>query len=185
LSEAAPAVDRTQELAVAFADPAAFRRWYDVAVVRVYSYLHGRCGGDPDLAEELTQQTFIQAIRHWQSFDGRADSVTWLCSIARNKLTDHHRQLDRQERRHLRLVVREIPVAGAAAARSTEDRDAVIGALRDLPALQRAALVLRYVDGFSVREVAKALDRTEDATESLIRRAKERFRTIYPEGSDG
>lgn len=180
------APDRTQELARAFADPAAFRAWYDVAVVRVYGYLYGRCGGDMDLAEELTQQTFLQAIRHWQTFDGRADSITWLCSIARNKLTDHYRDLDRQERRQLRLVVREIEMADRDPAldRTVADRDAVLEALRGLPPLQRAALILRFVDGLSVRDVAVALDRSEDATESLLRRAKDRFREIYPEAPD-
>ncbi len=163
-----------------FADPAAFRRWYDVAVVRVYGYLHGRCGGDAALAEELTQQAFIQAVRHWQSFDGRADPVTWVCSIARNKLTDHYRELDRQERRHLRLVVREIDMQDAVADRAVEDREAILGALRGLPALQRAALVLRFVDGLSVRDVAAELGRSEDATESLLRRARDRFRQLYP-----
>ena len=178
------AVDRREELARVFADPVAFRRWYDDAVVRVYRYLYGRCGGDSDLAEDITQQTFVQAVRHRQSYDGRADPVTWLCSIARNRLVDHYREIDRQQRRHLRLVVREIPVAGAGTPASVDDREAVISALRDLPALQRAALVLRFVDGLSVREVADALGRSEDATESLIRRAKDAFRAAYPEASD-
>lgn len=181
----AVAVDRTREMAAAFADPDAFRTWYDAAVVRVYGYLYGRCGGDMHLAEELTQQTFIEAVRHWRSFDGRADVITWLCTIARNKLTDHYRELDRQERRYLRLIVREIPSEDDAPDRSVADREAILHALRGLPPLQRAALVLRYVDGLSLREVATALDRSEDATESLLRRAKDHFREIYPEASDG
>jgi len=178
-------VDRTRELAAAFADPAAFRAWYDWAVVRVYGYLYGRCGGDMHLAEELTQQTFIQAVRRWRTFDGRADSITWLCSIARNKLIDHHRESDRQERRHLRLIVREIEINETAFDRSVADREAVMQALRAVPSLQRAALILRYVDGMSVREVARSLERSEDATESLLRRARDRFREIYPEAGDG
>jgi RNA polymerase sigma-70 factor, ECF subfamily len=182
---AATAADRTNELAGVFADPQAFRRWYDDAVVRVYRYLYGRCGGDTDLAEELTQQTFIQAVRHWRSFDGRSDSVTWVCAIARNKLVDHFRELDRQQRRHLRLVVREIPMVDDGIPTGAEDRELVLAALRDLPALQRAALILRYVDGLSVREVAADLGRSEDATESLIRRAKDAFRARYPEAVDG
>jgi len=185
VSAAAQAVDRAQELAAVFADPVAFRSWYDTAVVRVYGYLYGRCGGDMHLAEELTQQTFLQAIRHWQGFDGRSDPVTWLCSIARNKLTDHYRELDRQERRQLRLIVREIEMADVEVDREVADREAVLEALRGLPPLQRAALILRYVDGLSLREVAAALGRSEDATESLLRRAKERFREMYPEASDG
>lgn len=182
MSVPAPSVAaRVNEHTAVFADAVAFRRWYDAAVVRVYSYLYGRCG-DAALAEELTQQAFIQAVRHWQSFDGRADPVTWVCSIARNRLTDHYRELDRQERRHLRLVVREIQMQDAAAGRAVEDREAIMGALRGLPALQRAALVLRFVDGLSVRDVAAELGRSEDATESLLRRAKDRFRMLYPGG---
>jgi RNA polymerase sigma-70 factor, ECF subfamily len=186
VSGPATASDRTEDLAEVFADPNAFRRWYDAAVVRVYGYLHSRCGGDVALAEELTQQTFIQAVRHWQSFDGRSDAVTWLCSIARNKLVDHFRELDRQERRHLRLVVREIPVAGGVSVEKTvADREAIAAALRGLPALQRAALILRHVDDLSVREVASIIGRSEDATESLLRRARDRFRVGYPEDRDG
>jgi RNA polymerase sigma-70 factor (ECF subfamily) len=177
--------ERTEQLAAAFADPIAFRGWYDDAVIRVYGYLQGRCGGDADLAEELTQQTFIQAVRHWRTFDGRSDAVTWLCSIARNRLVDHYRQIDRQQRRHLRLVVRELTIDHGGLQGSLDDREAVLAALRDLPALHHAALVLRFVDGLSVREVAQALGRSEDATESLIRRAKGRFRATYPEASDG
>ena len=184
MNVAASSVNRSEELAAAFSDPAAFRRWYDDAVERVYRYLHGRCGGDTDLAEELTQQTFVQAIRSWQTFDGRSNSVTWLCSIARNKLVDHYRQIDRLQRRHLRLVVREIAVDGDARER-IDDREAVLSALNDLPALYRAALVLRYVDELSIRDVATAIGRSEDATESLIRRAKDAFRMKYPESSDG
>jgi RNA polymerase sigma-70 factor (ECF subfamily) len=185
LDAAAIAVDRAAELARVFSDAAAFRGWYDVAVVRVYGYLLGRCGGDATLAEELTQQTFLEAVRHWKSFDGRSDPVTWLCAIGRNKLTDHHRRVDREERRHLRLAVREIPVAREGHADTRiEDREAVLIALRNMPALQRAAIVLRFVDGLSLREVAAALQRSEDATESLIRRAKERFRDVYGETHD-
>ena len=114
----------TAELADAFGDPVLFRVWYDDAVGRVYGYLFGRCGGDIEVAEEITQQTFVQAIRHWQAFDGRSDAVTWLCSIARNKLADHYRAQDRQRRRHLRLVVRDIGSAAPAPDRAVGERDA-------------------------------------------------------------
>jgi RNA polymerase sigma-70 factor (ECF subfamily) len=64
------------------------------------------------------------------------------------------------------------------------ERDAVVAALRELPDIERTALVLRYLDDLSVREVASMLKRSVDATDALIRRAKERFRGIYPEAFD-
>lgn len=169
--------ERTRALAGIFSDPVAFRRWYEAAVVRVYGYLWGRCGGDESLAEELTQQTFIQAIERRQTYAGRSSDMTWLLAIARNKLTDHWRRLDREERRHLRLVVREIAITRDTRQSSFEDREAVVEALRGLPALQRAAVVLCYVDGLSVRETAGMLGRSESATESLLSRARVRLRS--------
>jgi RNA polymerase sigma factor (sigma-70 family) len=85
-------------------DETAFRTWYDDAMPRVYRYLATRCGGDHALAEELTQQTFIEAIRHRRRFGGRSDLVTWLIAIGRNKLVDHYRRHGRDERRQDRLI---------------------------------------------------------------------------------
>ena len=59
-----------------------------------------------------------------------------------------------------------------------------MSALRQLPDIERTALVLRYLDDLSVREVAAMLARSVDGTDALIRRAKERFRSIYPEAFD-
>jgi len=180
----ATAEDRRRELAEAFNDAGAFRVWYDHVVDRVYGYVYARSGGNIEVAEDVTQQSFVQAIRHWQTFDGRSDPVTWICSIARNKLTDHYREQERQRRRQLRMVVGEISTASPPPDQVIGDRESVLAALRQLPDIERTALVLRYLDDLSVREVAKLLGRSVDATDALIRRAKERFRGVYPEAFD-
>jgi RNA polymerase sigma-70 factor (ECF subfamily) len=127
------------------------------------------------LAEELTQQTYVEALRHADRFDGRSNVVTWLCAIGRNKLVDHYRRARRDERRHGELVL--LPRADGW--HDTETRDAVERALGGLPPDQRLALIFRYLDGLTVREVASALGRTESATESLLSRARESFRRAY------
>ena len=48
------------EVAAVFADELAFRAWYEQSLPRVYAYLFHRCGRDPELAEELTQQAFVE-----------------------------------------------------------------------------------------------------------------------------
>ena len=63
--------------------------------------------------------------------------------------------------------------------------DEVDGALAQLPALQRAALVLHYMDGLSVREIARSIRKSEAATTSLLARARDAFRRVYPEANDG
>lgn len=170
------------ELQLAFADETAFRAWYERAMPRVYAYLVSRTG-DRDNAEELTQQTFVDAVAQRHRFDGRSDSVTWLIAIARHKLADQFRERDRVERRQLQLEVREAAVEGTADAwAAADERDAILVALARLPAAQQAALLFADLDDLPVREIARLLGRREGATQSLITRARESFRKVYREG---
>jgi RNA polymerase sigma-70 factor (ECF subfamily) len=169
--------ERAAEFRALFEDDRAFRDWYDRAVPRVYGYLFDRCGGLRTVAEELTQQAFIEAVRHRTRFDGRSDPITWVLSIARHKLADHYRRLAREERRHLRLVSGPPSEEGWADPRdTTESSEGVLRALRGLPSMQRAALALHYMDELSVVETARELGKTEAAVESLLSRGREGFR---------
>ncbi len=172
------------DLRAVTSDAAEFRTWYDAAMPRVYAYLYSRTGGDVELAEELTQQTFVAAIRRPDGYEGRADVVTWLIGIARHKLVDYVRATQR-DRRHQR-VVRQLPGEdpGDAPWTAATMRHDIARALDTLPADQRIALVLHLVDGLPVRAVAQEMDRSEDATESLIRRARASFRRAYGAATD-
>jgi RNA polymerase sigma-70 factor (ECF subfamily) len=156
------------------ADDAAFRTWYDAALPRVYSYLFHRCGRDPELAEELTQQTFVDALRS-RPHEAAVDPVAWTIGIARHRLADHFRALERRERGLLRLVSRS-PEPHVTWVGESDAEGALVDALRRLPAAQRAAVTLRYLDDLSVRDVATILGRSEGAVESLLSRGRETLR---------
>src|SRR4051812_32163220 len=174
---ASPSLESAPELVSAFLDEGTFRRWYDAAAPRVYAYLYGRCGANVELAEELTQQTFSQAVRHRDAYRGSADSITWLIAIARSRLVDHFRQLDRERRRHLRLI-REIAPQDidADAWRASGDRAQIRAAMQRLTPDEQAVLILRYLDGLPVKEIAQVMGRSEKSAEALITRARARFR---------
>ena len=89
-------LDRAAAFSSVFRDEQAFRGWYDAAAPRIYAYLYGRCGADSELAQELTQQTFMQVVRHRDSYTGRANAMTWLIAIARSRLADHFRAQERE-----------------------------------------------------------------------------------------
>lgn len=163
------------------ADEQAFRAWYDRSLPSVYGYLFHRCGRDPDLAEELTQQAFVEAVRNYGRFRGQADPTTWVIGIARHKLVDHFRRAERDTRRMAALSARELGVAGPARSSPPTAPDDIDDALAVLPALQRAVLILHYMDRLSVREVARSIGKTEAATASLLARGREAFRLAYPE----
>lgn len=164
-------------------DEAAFRAWYDHAMPRVYRYLITRCGGDPSLAEELTQQAFVEAVRRRQRFGGRSDLVTWMIAIGRNKLVDHYRRHGRNARRHDQLIDAQRLAVDLDWERH-EERDAIEGALATLPPEQRLVLLFHYLDDLSVRDVAAAIGRSEKATESLLSRARTNFRRAFGDRTD-
>ncbi len=155
-------------------DQSAFRAWYEGALPRVYGYVLDAAGGARSVAEEITQEAFVEAVRARAKFDGRADPVTWVCAIARHKVADHYRRLQREERRRLRLLSeRQGEETDASERRRSEDRDAVLRALAELPPMQRAALILRYLDDLPVGEVARLLGKSEGAVGSLLTRGKQ------------
>jgi RNA polymerase sigma-70 factor (ECF subfamily) len=147
------------------------------AMAEVYGYLLHRCGSK-QLAEDLTSESVLAAVD--QVTSGQIDriSVAYVVGIARHKLVDHWRQIDR-EQRHLVSMVRSL-------GRSTDyeqldafepGRAAVV--LRSLSPMHRAALTLRYVDDLTVPTVAELLGRSVESTETLLMRAKRAFRASY------
>jgi RNA polymerase sigma-70 factor (ECF subfamily) len=166
---------------VVLADEQAFRAWYERSLPTVYGYLFHRCGRDPDLAEELTQQAFVEAVRNSRRFRGQADATTWVIGIARHTLVDHVRRAERDARRLAVLSAGQLGDASRAESSPPSMPDEIDDALAVLPALQRAVLVLHYMDRLSVREVARSIGKTEAATASLLARGREAFRQAYPE----
>ena len=122
----------------------------------------------------------MQAVRKPDAPD---PSIAWLIGVARHKLADHWRQVER-ERRGQRLL-------DSAPTCVDDPWDTVLDRIRAREVLDRlgehhrAALTLRYLDGLPVPEVARHLDRTLHATEALLVRARAAFRHLYeaPEGS--
>ncbi len=136
---------------------------------QLFGVLYGRCG-DRHVAEELLAQTFENAAAHFTS--GRGDEVTgaWLMTVAKRRLVDHWRRRTRGRD----LVTR---LAGHLDERSDDHIDPELWAAVDsLAPNQRAVLVLRYVDDWSVDEIADGLDLSYPAAESLLARARRSLR---------
>ncbi len=168
------------ELQVALADDAAFERWYRATLPRVYGYLMARTNGDMELAEELTQQTFIAAVDQRSRFDGRSDSSTWLCGIARNKLADHFRGRGRDDRRRMRLEIQQIAMGAPAPSHiDIGERELIQAALATLPEAQRAMLIFVALDGLTVAAAGHLIGKSPLAAQSLLHRAREAFRQAY------
>jgi RNA polymerase sigma-70 factor (ECF subfamily) len=157
-------------------DPDGFRRFYELALPRVYGYLLHRCGSSAT-AEDLTQETFLAAVVEVRKERQVEEPFAWIMGIARHKLLDYYRRQDRA-RSQVASKLPDVPVE-----RSVDGDGRAITALASVPRDQRIALVLRHVDGLSVPEVAAALGRSVEAAESLLARGRVRFRQAYMEVS--
>ena len=115
----------------------------------VYKFLLSLCH-DPETAEELTQETFYQAVRSADRFDGSCKVSTWLCQIAKHLFYQH--------------VI---------------DRDGQLSLLRRIHALPepgREVVYLRTFGGLSFREIGEVLGRTETWARVTFYRSKEQLK---------
>lgn len=160
--------------AVAARDPSAVRRLLDEVAPIVYGFLFARVGGDEQSAEDLLQETLLEAVRSAAGFRGDAALSSWLCAIARRRLARHYESERRDEaaRSGLRLVA----AAEHGERDEIEQRDEVVRALGRMPALHRQVLVLKYLDGLRVEEIAEQLGRSRVQVQSLLQRARQGLR---------
>ena len=131
-------------------------------------------GGVVQDAEDITQETLLAAVKGAHRFRGKSRLKTWLFSIASHKVADHWRRQGRRRESPLpepSLAVDDAPLEEDVLER-VETRHALRAALLRLPPHYRCALVLRYVEGLPVAEVAQTMRRSVKSVESILVRAK-------------
>lgn len=139
----------------------------------VYKFLLAQCG-DPDLAEDLTQETFYQAIRSIDRFDGSCKLSVWLCQIARHLWYQHLRRHRREA--PMPDTPLETPVPSAEEGLlEQEGRLALLKQIHALPELSREVVYLRAFGDLSFREIGDVLGKTEVWARVTFYRSKERL----------
>ena len=140
----------------------------------VYSYSYYRVGDHHD-AEDLTEQTFLQAYRHFERAQRESDGRPlrpWLIRIAHNLAANYYRDRSRRPQTHLEdAAILSAPHETADLVEGRQELQEVLEGVAELPDDRREALIMRFALGMDNREIARALDRTEGATKVLIHRA--------------
>lgn len=160
-------------------DPVRFRTFYDRALPMVYGYLWRRCGRSEEVAMDLTQDTFLGALKSLRAGQRVADPSAWVMSLARRRLVDFYRRREVRHRAHPQLESQALALDETSAAEAR-----ILAALEAVPDHYRLALILRYVDDLSVSETAELLGKSVAATESLLARARTALAGEYEEQSD-
>jgi RNA polymerase sigma-70 factor (ECF subfamily) len=164
-------------------DTEAFAQLYDRYVDTIHRYVYYRVGSR-QLAEDLTSETFLRALRRIETFtwQGR-DFGAWLVTIARNLVADHFKSSRfRLEVTTAEMVetdhVEESPEGEVMAAFTNT---ALLEAVQRLNSQQQECLVLRFLQGLSVAETARIMGKNEGAIKTLQYRAIRALAALLPE----
>jgi RNA polymerase sigma-70 factor, ECF subfamily len=140
----------------------------------VYSYSYWRIGNHHD-AEDLTEQTFLQAYRHFER--AQRESVgrplrPWLIRIAHNLAANYYRDRSRRPEAVIDdAATLSAPHTTEGLVEGREELKRVLEGVSELPDDRREALIMRFALGMDNREIARALGRTDGATKVLLHRA--------------
>jgi RNA polymerase sigma-70 factor, ECF subfamily len=158
-----------------------FSELYRAHLKDVYSYAYYRVGNHHD-AEDLTEQTFLQAYRHYERAVAESDGRPlrpWLIRIAHNLAANLYRDRSRKP---------QSPIEDSETLRTThttedlvEGRDElarILEGVKELPDDRREALIMRFALGMDNREIARAMGRTDGATKVLLHRAIKQLEEI-------
>ena len=169
-------------------DAEAFGKIYDRYIDTVFRFVYFRIG-NRQLAEDLTADTFLRALKRISSFtwQGR-DLGAWLVTIARNLVADHFKS----GRYRLEVTTGDVLDADTAE-RGPEGSPeaavvdhitnvALLTAVKQLNPEQQECIVLRFLQGFSVAETAQAMGKNEGAIKALQYRAVRALARLLPDG---
>ena len=140
----------------------------------VYKFLLSQTR-DEELAEELTQETFYQAVRSIHRFDGGCKVSVWLCQIAKHLWYQHLRK----HRREVPMPEDPPELPAPSAEEGALEREGKLELLRlihDLPEEPREVVYLRAFGGLSFREIGDVMGRTETWARVTFYRTKEKLR---------
>lgn len=172
-------------------DEQAFRQFFDENFQRLYRFGLARLSGDENVALEVVQQAMSRALLNMKGYRGEAALFTWLCAICRNEIADWARKNTRYQQHivltedhpEIRAAVDSFCAHGGDGPQGKYQRHEAIRliqvALDHLPPKYGDVLEWKYIEGFSVNEIARRLDLSQQAAQSVLARARRAFQEIY------
>jgi RNA polymerase sigma-70 factor (ECF subfamily) len=172
-------------------DDVALDRFYEEHVDGLYAFVFYRVGKDPTVAEDVVQETFLDALDHLDAYDPARGSISsWLCVRSRNVIRRHlrsHRRsqelqamwdrIDETLAQVFAALERE-PLTDEVIERE-ETRDLVNVTIANLPDNYRTVLQSKYIGGETMAQLAQRMQVSEDAAKSLLARARRAFRETF------
>ncbi|HKY54990.1 MAG TPA: sigma-70 family RNA polymerase sigma factor [Anaerolineales bacterium] len=156
-------------------NPADFQYLYEHHRLAVFRYIYGLTGGPQEEAEDLTAETFLRAWKARHRFEGEIESaIGWLLKIAKRLVIDGYRRSSRRTPSGPSdLVLESTPEQVAL---SAEQKIFLFRLMEELSGEQRELLILRYMLGWRVTDIAAHLSMTENNISVIIHRTLSKLR---------
>ena len=164
-------------------DTEAVGELYEAHRLSIYRYLYYRTG-DGQTADDLTSEVFLRMIRALPGYRIQdASFQAWLFQIAHNLLNDHYRKSSVRKAVQLEdnMVMEDPTLKRSRPVERSLNSVVLQKALEGLSVDQRDVIVLRFITGMPINEVAQALQKSEDAIKGLQRRALLALRGVLNE----
>lgn len=153
-------------------DESAVREWYQAYVSKLLGFFHSKVQVSSD-AEELVQDTFLSCLASLPLFRGSSGLYSFMLGIARHELADYWRK------KYAKKAISALPfgeeILLSLASDHSSHQDEIHNILSSLPVEISEVLLLKYVDGYSVKQLADQFGVSNVAMQSRIYRAKEAF----------
>lgn len=163
-------------------EPLAWDELYSEHHLPIFRYVFVRTR-NASVSEDITADVFLEAVRGIHRYQQRGVPFrAWLYRIAHNLTVDHHKSTIRRGESVERDAVAALRDPGDVSLRVAE-RDALDGAMRLLTPEQQQVVILRFIEGLSLEEVAAVTRRPKGSVKSMQHRALRRLRAILEEDS--
>jgi RNA polymerase sigma-70 factor (ECF subfamily) len=158
-----------------------FKEIYETNFNSVYSFVFIRLAANKEVTEDIVQETFISAMKGLSTYKGSSSYKTWLCGIAKNKLLSYYR--DNIPREGFACVDKLDCVEDNSNIEfmliNLETRKVILEILNNLKPIYKYVLILKYIDEYSVKDIAKYLGKTPKSIDGILQRSKCSFKKEY------
>jgi RNA polymerase sigma-70 factor, ECF subfamily len=153
------------------------RRIYRETIDALYASVSRRCGGDRDLAEDVTQETWLRAVRSWHRSGPPDQPIAWLRTVAHNLILNEFRRRRPVALDDATSADDMLTAIDDGRAHESADVAAIVNkALARLPKSQSRLIEAFHYERSKVAQIADALGISERAVEGRLRRARENLR---------
>ena len=174
--------DVTSQTRLVYSEPRmdkhAFEQFYKVNIDRIYRYVFFRVGRNVAVSEDLVSEIFMKALKNFHKFDPAISQSAWIYRIAHNHLANYFRD----QKKDVDLEDVSFTLAGEDGRKTFEAREEemkLYEVLDRLPPEDRKLVTMKYLEGYSYKEMASIIEKKSDALKVATHRAMKKLKVCF------